>query len=226
MKRLLVGFGLLFGIATIGASPAAAQTVDTARAETIIASPVPFSVQTLQGRCAIRDPMPTLPLPNPPSAPMPNVRGDAGTPAVAQEVGVRFGAGPAVAGSLDGGALLGVHLNSGSFMARADGQFVGTGRSADWQRSTRVASLGLSAGLAQRRAAGSTRGYALLGGSVGLDPRESDKTWSVGAVVGLERTSRIGFFGELRAERWFQHGPVHHDLPGNLLTAVFGVVIR
>lgn len=145
---------------------------------------------------------------------------------MAQDLGVRLGAGPALTGDLGATAIVGVHLANNRFMARVDGQFVGTGGSADWESSARVASLGVSAGLVQRRAQESPRGYALLGAGLGLDPREGDEIRSLGVVVGVERTTRFGIFGELRAERWLQHGPLHHDLPNYALTAVFGLVIH
>jgi hypothetical protein len=78
MSRLLAGLGLCFGIAMIGVPPAAAQTADVARVETIIASPVPFSIQAPQDHCTPRDPMVQRAQPSPPSVPMPRASGDAG----------------------------------------------------------------------------------------------------------------------------------------------------
>jgi len=80
MSRLLVGFGLISGIAMVSAPAAAAQTADSARVETIIISPVPFSIQAPQDRCTPRDPMVQRAQPSPPSVPMPKVSGDAGAP--------------------------------------------------------------------------------------------------------------------------------------------------
>jgi hypothetical protein len=34
------------------------------------------------------------------------------------------------------------------------------------------------------------------------------------------------WFGELRYERWLQHGVRHHDLPANLFAAVVGFTSR
>jgi hypothetical protein len=88
-----------------------------------------------------------------------------------------------------------------------------------------VATLALAGGIATSPANGA-RGYLLGTGGEGLDPREADRITSLGVVLGgtLRRDGR--WFGELRYERWLQHGVRHHDLPANVFAALVGLTSR
>jgi hypothetical protein len=88
-----------------------------------------------------------------------------------------------------------------------------------------VITLALASGIATSPASGARR-YLLGTAGEGIDPREADRITSLGVVLGgkLRRNGR--WFGELRYERWLQHGVRHHDLPANLFAAVVGFTSR
>jgi hypothetical protein len=54
------------------------------------------------------------------------------------------------------------------------------------------------AGLIFLRPSSGPRGYALASAGAGLDPREADRVSTLGAAFGVQSTSRLGLFGELR----------------------------
>ncbi len=138
----------------------------------------------------------------------------------------RLGLGPAIGDEAGIAALVGAEASPGDVLLRVDGRFIGTGRSADWERSSRVIAVGAGVGAAGRLWQSAPRGYALATLSTGLDPRESDRMTSLGAALGFDSAGRSGFFGELRFERWWQRGIRYYDLPSGIVTAVVGLRIR
>lgn len=145
------------------------------------------------------------------------------SPAHAQQVGVRLGAGPAVAGEFGLAGLLAVHLRTGALMARADARAVTTSEGTGAQSGSKVLSGGIAIGWTSPRATAPLRPYALATVGVGLDVRESDAVTTVGAVVGLDRLLWRYLFGEVRYEYWSQHGVRYYDLPRHTVSLVIGV---
>lgn len=89
MPRFILPFGLLCALGLVGAPGAFAQETESVPVDTVMATPVPFTVQPLPGRCATPMPHGITPRSTPApmlrvgprrdTAPMPNVCGG-GTP--------------------------------------------------------------------------------------------------------------------------------------------------
>jgi len=146
-----------------------------------------------------------------------------GVPLRAQQIGVRLGAGPAVAGEFGLAGLLGVHLRTGGLMVRADARAVTTSEGEGAQSGSKVLSGGIAVGWTSPRATASLRPYALATAGVGLDVRESDAVTTFGAALGLDGLFQPYLFGELRYEYWSQHGVQYYDLPQHTVSLVVGV---
>jgi len=140
----------------------------------------------------------------------------------AQEIGVRLGAGAAVAGEFGVAGLLGVHLRTGALMIRADARAVSTSEGAGAQSGSKVLSAGIAAGWTSQRATPALRPYALATVGLGVDVRESDRVTTLGAALGLDRLLWRYFFGEVRYEYWIQNGVEYYDLPRHTVSLVFG----
>jgi hypothetical protein len=138
-------------------------------------------------------------------------------PLRAQDVGAQVGAGFLLSETAGVAGTLALDLTAGSFYGRAMGQVMSTGESASWEGSIRVVQGTLEAGW---MSASGSRPYVVgLVGS-GFDWREGDDYWAFGGAAGVE-LGRIS--GEVRYERWDQHGPRHVDLPEDLLAAYVAV---
>lgn len=143
----------------------------------------------------------------------------------AQDAALRIAAGPAFAGRAGAMAAAGLELGGGGALGRVELRGTATGRSADWENSARVITLALAGGIATSPASGARR-YLLGTAGEGIDPREADRITSLGVVLGGELRRDGRWFGELRYERWLQHGVRHHDLPSNMFAAVVGFTSR
>lgn len=143
---------------------------------------------------------------------------------MAQDVDARAGAGVAAAGGVGGEAMIAGAVGVQRFVARMDVRMVAAGRSAGYVRTARTALWGLAAGYAASDGNG-RRTYVLLGAAYGLDVRESDRVRALGVMAGIDHVHGTRLFIELRAERWWQYGPRHYELPAGVLALVGGVVI-
>ena len=147
--------------------------------------------------------------------------GRVAAPVHAQDFGALIQGGAVIAGAPGvAGTIVGT-LEHRGFLARAGGPAVGTGKSADWEESTRAVASTLGVGLIGRSTTG-PRPYGLIVAGSGLDWRENDHFRSVGAVCGIENL-RGRLSGEVRYERWIQHGPLHVRLPKHAVGAHLGL---
>lgn len=146
-------------------------------------------------------------------------------PAVAQEVGVRFGAGPALAASTVGiTSLAAVHAAAGPAIVRVEARALLVGKNAAYTGTARTLYGGVAVGVGSPRAHAGPRLYALGTAGLGGDLREADAFSAVGATVGFETPETVGVFGEVHVEHWMHRGAGwYYDLPANNVSVVFGV---
>lgn len=146
-------------------------------------------------------------------------------PLDAQQIGVRFGAGPALAASTVGVAsLVAVRGRTGPAILRLDARALLVGKNAQYTGTARTLYAGVAAGIGSTGARPGPRLYALGTAGLGGDLREGDAFGAFGGTVGFETPETLGLFGEVHYEHWSRRGAGwYYDLPRNNVSVVFGV---
>jgi hypothetical protein len=142
----------------------------------------------------------------------------------AQEVALRLGGGPALTGEIGVAGLVAAEFRIHAFILRGEGRVV-TGKAE--RDATTVFYGGVALGIALSQPGTRPRPYVLLNVARGLDVAEGDMTTARGVTVGVDISSPLGLFSELRYEHSSQRqnpAPYYH-LPRDQVTLLVGLRI-